>query len=254
MRVHHLLFLGLIAAIVLAAADARAGCTIGGIQVYPAPKVALPANGRLVLEGSGNMADAAFVLADGALVLASAHEQIPLRVAGRTRGSWNVAQVILVPARDLPEGALLSLRASTAAQGSAIDAELRRRAPAWTTTARLDAADVHWTARPAPRATEIGSFCPRYAYVPIRVPVDHPERLLGVIAEVTPVRRGGVSSRFLMPVYEGEIALGNLGCSAPIGLEPGFGHWVTLTAVDLAGHEIKAQAPVAILYTDNRHK
>jgi hypothetical protein len=240
-----LLLLGVIAAIALSARDAPAGCTVGSVSVFPTSKVALPANGRLMLEGTGNMVEAVVALADDELVLTSAHDTIPLRVVGHTRGTWNIAQAILAPARELPEGEQFSLRA--VAPGAMLDAALRRQVPTWITTARLDTADVRWTSQPAPGPADVGGFCLRHAYVPVRVSVDHPDRLLGVMAEVLPAKRGGEVSRFLLPVYQGEIYLGQAGCDVPLILSPGIAHRVTLTAVDLAGHEIKAAAPVTIV-------
>lgn len=73
------------------------------------------------------------------------------------------------------------------------------------------------------------------------MPFDHPEKLLGVLAEVRPIKRGGVTSRFLVTsIYDGAIALGALGCDEPIEIAPGIIHVVKLTAIDLAGRAIPA--------------
>lgn len=230
--------------LIFASSDAPAGCTTGGLSFYPSVKVALPANGRIVVDGYGDMVGAVGALGDGALSLASDGDEIPLRVVDRATGSFRVGQVILAPARALPAGARVTLRA---AKGSAIEAWLAGRGPVgWATAGALGDAGVRWVGTPAARPAKTGRSCPPYAYVPVRVPVDHPERLLGVVAEVRSVKRGSAPRRFLMPAGDGEITLGWLGCSAEIELDKGMPHWVTLTAVDLAGHEVPAPARIAI--------
>jgi hypothetical protein len=237
--------------IVLTASDAPAGCTTGGVYAQPAPTGTLAANGRIVVEGSGIMNAPIAALDDTTLVLASDTEEIPLHVEAKNPGSWNVSQAILVPVREPPVGKRFALRASSTAKGSPLDQSITQNDRLWwTTTASLPADSLHWASKPTRGETSIGNGCPPHAYVGVHVPVDHPEQLLGILAEVRPLKQGGKSSRYLLPVYKddngkrGDIALGFQGCEEPIGLFAGITHMVKLSAVDLAGREIPAPGMV----------
>lgn len=227
--------------IVLTASDAPAGCTTGGLWAAPAPGGALVANGRIVLEGSGNMADSVAALDSDGLVLASDTEEIPLRVESVNVGHWNVAQAILVPIREPAPGTRVALRASAKTHGSTIDATLQRDARLfWTTAASAPGGELHWTGKPKRGETKVTFGCPPIAGVSVRIPVDHAAQLLGILAEVRPLMRGAKVERYLLHVYDGEVFLGHQGCDSAIGLFAGMAHLVKLTAVDLAGREIPA--------------
>lgn len=234
--------------ILLTASDAPAGCTTGGLWAYPPPAGNLAVNGRIVLEGSGRMAASVAALDGAGLVLASDTEEIPLRVEAINVGSWNVSQAILAPVREPSPGKRHTLRASSTAKGQTLDVELTRDARlAWTTAASEPADSLHWAGKPTRGETTVSSGCPPRAYVAVNVPVDHPAHLLGVLAEVRPLKRGGKTSRFLLPVYsdkKGQILLGFQGCEEAIGLFAGITHLVKLSAVDLAGREVPAPGMV----------
>ena len=237
--------------IVLTASDAPAGCSTGGLWTMPAPTGNLAVNGRIVLEGSGIMNAPVTGLDDTSLVLASDTEEIPLRVEAKNPGSWNVSQAILAPVREPASGKRYELRASAAAKGSPLDASILQNTRLWWTTAASQPADsLHWTSKPTRGETSIGKGCPPHAYVGVHVQLDHPQQLLGGLAEVRPLKRGGKSSRYLLSVYEdkteksGQIALGFQGCEEAIGLFAGITHLVKLSAVDLAGREIAAPGMV----------
>jgi len=231
--------------ILLTASDAPAGCTTGGLWAYPPPAGNLAVNGRIVLEGSGRMAASVAALDGTGLVLASDTEEIPLRVEAIHAGSWNVSQAILAPVREPSPGQRHMLRASSTARGQTIDLELTQdKRFAWTTVASAPADTLHWASKPKRGKTTVANGCPPRAYVAINVPVDHPEQLLGILAEVRPLKRGGKTSRFLVTAYDGEITLGSHGCSEALGLYPGITHLVKLSAVDLAGREIPAPGMV----------
>jgi hypothetical protein len=233
-------------ALALTVSDAPAGCTTGSLAFYPPPKSDLPANGRVVVEGDGDLEPTVRRLGDDTLVLASDGDAIPLHVVEIQHGAWRVSQAILAPTRPLTPGTRYALRAS--AQGSPLDERLRNAwiVPAWKAADAL-ATGPRWTARPSRGVPDIGRGCPPHATVRIRVPIASPERLLGVVAEVRPLLRAAPPSRYLVQVYDGEIALGHTGCSAPIPLAPGVAHLVTLTAVDLAGHEAPAPGGVFVI-------
>jgi hypothetical protein len=234
--------------ILLTASDAPAGCTTGGLWAYPPPAGNLVVNGRIVLEGSGRMAASVAALDSTGLVLASDTEEIPLRVEAIHVGSWNVSQAILAPVREPSPGKRHVLRASSTAKGQTLDVELTRdQRLSWTTAASEPPDTLHWASTPTRGKTTVSHGCPPRADVAINVPVDHPEQLLGILAEVRPLKRGGKTSRFLLPVYndkKGEILLGFQGCEEAIGLFAGITHLVKLSAVDLAGREIPAPGMV----------
>ncbi|MFT3771079.1 MAG: hypothetical protein QM820_37160 [Minicystis sp.] len=226
--------------------DASAGCTTGGLSFFPSPKSDLPANGRVIVEGDGELEPTVRGLGDDTLILATDGDAIPLHVVAIQHGGWRVSQAILAPTRPLTPGLRYALRAS--AQGSPLDERLRNawRVPAWKAADALSSSP-RWTAPPARAVPVVGRGCPPHAYVSVRVPVESPEHLLGVVAEVRPLLRGAKPSRFLVPVYDGAIALGHTGCSAPILLTADVPHLVTLTAVDLAGHETPAPGGVLVI-------
>ncbi len=189
--------------IVLTASDAPAGCTTGGVYALPAPTGNLAVNGRIVVEGSGIMNAPVAALDDTMLVLASDTEEIPLHVEAKNPGSWNVSQAIVAPVHEPASGKRYELRASGTAKGSPLEASIIQNTRLWwTTTASLPADSLHWASKPTRGETSIGNGCPPHAYVGVHVPVDHPEQLLGVLAEVRPLKQGGKSSRYLLPVYK----------------------------------------------------
>jgi len=219
---HVLLPAALTSLIVLTASDAPAGCTTGGLGTMPRPDGSLAVNGRIVLEGTGRMAGPVAALDSTGLVLASDTEEIPLRVETIHIGRWNAAQAILAPVREPAPGARLSLRASATGKGLPIDLEITRNPRfTWTTTASLPAGAVHWTEKPTRGKSDIGTFCPPHAYVALSAVLDHPEQVLGVLAEVRALAPGAKSHRYLVSVNQGEIAIGHLGCEMALELSPG---------------------------------
>lgn len=201
-----------------------------------------------MVEGSGNLAAPVAALRDDDLVLASESDEVPLRVAAVHRGDWGAAEAILVPARELTEGTRYVLRAAAATPASPLDAWLHgSRSLAWSAVARIPDAPLRWSARPARGEAVVSRGCPAYAYLKVRVPIEHPEHLLGIVAEVRALQRGAKPRRFLVEAQRGEIALGHLGCSGPLVLERGVTHLVTFTAVDLAGRETPAPGGALVL-------
>ncbi len=235
--------------LLLLALPARADCASGGLSVWPPVDAALPANGRVVLEGFGTTQAPVARIASLRPVLVSDSDRVPLEVVRVDVGQFEVTQAVLKPSQGLKPGKRYRLELEAQDAGVTLDARVlhqNKLAPvAWMVGAKDEAAPK-WAKAPEAAGGEwVGYGCGPAIYGFIKVSA---ESQVQYRVEVRRADGAGPARTFRVAAKDGRLEVGHGMCGGPFKLEEGVRYSAAVTAVDAAGNESPAPgAPVTLV-------
>ncbi|MFY0576752.1 hypothetical protein ACN28S_22600 [Cystobacter fuscus] len=205
---------------------ALAVCLSGGFSIWPPPAHPLPANGQLVLEGSGDSQEAVARVAERSPRPVAGEEVVALRVIAVHRGAVGLTQAVLAPEHPLRPGKryVLGFEPPTEGRARALPSEQwvdDEQVPwAWTVI-QPDVLPPQWRGVPRVVGFRHEQFgCGPVIEVDVSAIVDDEMLQCHVLAEVAPVG-GGEPVRFRLTPRGRQVAIGHGMCGGAFRLEEG---------------------------------